>query len=416
MALYEFFTSRNNGSNTASYIGQAGRLFYDSSNGVVKLSDGTTPGGTSIPYTIATETVIGGIKAGPGANVATDGTLTIDTAGLPLSIGNLQIIDTQIKTLQANVDLYMVSNGTGNVNLIGEVHFYKPNGFPPTGEPFFRAKNDGQLRILVPAEDPIEGGVEIIGSASGNYIAPGAPGTMLQLTGNPNIPARIYLDSIDSYASFVARRYNGNVAVPTQVLANEDVFRINATAATTSGVGNVALAQISITALEDQTPTAQGSSITFTVTPVGSAATSRVNVANITVAQGLTVTKATVQGNLTVNSGIIGNIILTGSNVTNNGFNKNGGVVTANGRTGQVTSLADSIAKGDAVTFTVNNSYVLSNKDVVIVNIASGASEDAYTVSVTGVAAGSFKVTIANSASGALAQALVFNFAVISVA
>lgn len=447
MAIYDFFVSRNGAvSNTAAYIGHAGRLFYDSSNGVVKLSDGTTPGGTSIPYTIATETVIGGIKAGPGANVAADGTLTIDTAGLPLSVGNLQILDTTIKTLQANVDLYMVSNGTGNVNLIGEVHFYKPNGFPPVGEPFFRAKNDGQLRILVPAEDPIEGGVEIVGSASGNYISPGAPGTMLQLTGNPNVPTRIYLDGNAEYASFVARRFNGNVAVPTQVLANQDIFRINATAATTSGVGNVSLAQIRMTALENQTPTAQGSSITFTVTPVGSPASARVDVANVTVAEGITVTKAKVLGNLTVGGSIIGNAVATtatlgsatvsgnintgniaitgsitsnvkisGANVTANNFNKAGGNITVNGRTGQLTSLADSIAKGAAVTFRVNNSYVLSAKDVVIVNMASGASINAYAIAVTHVEAGRFDVTVTNNGAGALAEAIVFNFVIINV-
>jgi hypothetical protein len=309
MAIYEFFTSRNNGANVATFVGQAGRLFYDGTNGVLKISDGVTPGGANVQLPVATTTLLGGIKAGPGANVATDGTLTIDTSGLPLSIGNLQIEDTTIKTLQVNEELYIATNGTGNVNLIGTVNFYKPNGFPPTEEPYFRAKNDGQLRILVPAEDPIEGGVEIIGSATGRYIAPGAPGTMLQLTGNPGLPARLYLDGNAEYASFVARRYNGNVTVPTQVLANQDVFRINATAATTSGVGNVALGQIRISALEDQTPTAQGSSITFTVTPIGSSATNRVDVANVTVANGVTATKFT--GPLT------GNVTGTATTATN---------------------------------------------------------------------------------------------------
>jgi hypothetical protein len=432
MAIYEFFTSRNNGANAASFIGQAGRLFYDGTNGVVKLSDGVTPGGTAIPYTVATATVIGGIKAGAGANVATDGTLTIDTSGLPLSIGNLQIEDTTIKTLNVDEDLFLVSNGVGNVNLIGTVNFYKPNGFPPTEEPYFRAKNDGQIRILVPAEDPIEGGVEIIGSDTGTYIPPGAPGTMLQITGNPGLPARLYLDGNAEYASFVARRYNGNVAVPTQVLANQDVLRINATAATTSGVGNVALGQIRISALEDQTPTAQGSSITFTVTPVGSSAANRVDVANVTVAEGITVTKARVLGNLTVSGNIVGNATTTtatigelrvsgnvtfNANVNNavtNGFNKAGGTAVANGRTGQITSLADIIAKGSAATFTITNSYI-TNKDVVIVNIASGASIDAYSVSVTAVNNGNCQVTVTNNGSGSLSQALVFNFAVIKV-
>jgi hypothetical protein len=58
-------------------------------------------------------------------------------------------------------------------------------------------------------------------------------------------------------------------------------------------MGGVALAQIRITALENQTPTAQGSKIVFTVTPIGSAATSRVDVATISVADGVSATKFT---------------------------------------------------------------------------------------------------------------------------
>jgi hypothetical protein len=337
MAIYEFFTSRNNGANVATFVGQAGRLFYDGSNGVLKISDGVTPGGANVQLPVATTTLLGGIKAGPGANVAVDGTLTIDTSGLPLSIGNLQIEDTTIKTLNVDEDLFLVSNGTGNVNLIGTVNFYKPNGFPPSEEPYFRAKNDGQIRILVPAEDPIEGGVEIIGSATGTYIPPGAPGTMLQLTGNPGLPARLYLDGNAEYASFVARRFNGNVAVPTQVLANQDVLRINATAATTSGVGNVALGQIRISALENQTPTAQGSSITFTVTPVGSSAASRVDVANVTVADGMWATKFTTSGNVTA-----GGVSSTGT------ITASGNLSAANVNTGQITATG-AITSGDGI-------------------------------------------------------------------
>lgn len=413
MALYEFFTSRNNGSNVASYIGQAGRLFYDSDNGVVKLSDGATAGGLAIPYTIATESIVGGIKAGPGANVAVDGTLTIDTTGLPLGIGNLQVVDTTLKTVALNDDLILESNGTGNVSLVGNVLFHPTNG-PTLAAPYFKATSDGQITIFVPASDPLAGAVKIIGSTTGGVFPPVNTGVMLQLTGNNNDPSRLYNDGINSFAAFVGRRINGNLAVPTAVQAGDEIIRISSTGHNGTTVPGSGSARIVYQAKETYTTSAQGSNLSIWTTALGSNVL--VKTATFDVESGVTLTKATVQGNLTVNSGIIGNVILTGSNVTSNGFNKNGGVVTVNGRTGQITSTTDSIAKGDAVTFTVNNSYVLSNKDVVIVNIASGASEDAYTVSVTAVATGSFKVTIANSASGALAEALVFNFAVISVA
>jgi hypothetical protein len=109
--------------------------------------------------------------------------------------------------------------------------------------------------------------------------------------------------------AWVARRYNGNVATPTQVLANEDVLRINATAATDAGVGNVAMAQIQFRALENQTTTAQGSVLNFIVTPVGNTAANRVEVANITVANGVAATKFTTAGTVSAAGNITGSYI-----------------------------------------------------------------------------------------------------------
>jgi hypothetical protein len=290
----------------ATYVGTPGRLFYDEDTGVLRRSDGVTPGGLSIPYTIATDTVVGGIKAGPGVTINSEGQLLIDSTGLEFSFGDFQgtvgtyTDETEyalLSSINADEDVVIASNGTGSVKVVGQFDIYKTNG-TVTGsledaEPFFRVKDDGQVRILVPAADPIEGAVEIVGSASGSYIPPGQGGAMLQITGNPELPARVYLDGNAEYASFVARRFNGTVAAPTAVLANQDVFRLNATAATSSGMGGVALGQIRITALENQTTTAQGSKIVFTVTPIGSAATSRVDVATISVADGMSATKFT---------------------------------------------------------------------------------------------------------------------------
>ena len=313
MAIGKIKASRVNNVDAPTYVGEAGILFYNFANGVIRLSDGITSGGVPVPYTIASNTVIGGIKAGPGIVISNEGELFIDSANLAFSFGNFTADNNVLTIVNTDEDMYLRSSGNANINLIGGVHFYKPNGFPPDEEPFFRVKSDGQLRILVPVEDPFEGGIEIIGSASGNYITPGAPGTMLQMTGNPNLAVRMYMDGVGNYASIVGRRYNGNVASPTQVLINQDVLRINATGATDAGVGNVAMAQIQFRALENQTTTAQGSTINFIVTPVGSPATSRVEVANITVANGVTATKFTTLGSVTAT----GNV--TGGNLTTNG-------------------------------------------------------------------------------------------------
>lgn len=368
--IQNFYTSRDNNTDGNTYVGQQDRLWWNPDTNAIYVNSANVVGGTPVTLpatanltinslTANTATInnnlvvtgnispaasnkIGGIRPGPGIEISDTGLLTIDSAGLPVSFGDFYANVNQLSMVNANEAMYLVSNGTGNINLIGGVNFYKPNGFPPSAEPFFRAKNDGQLQILVPAEDPIEGGVEIVGSAAGTYVPPGSPGAMLQLTGNPGLPCRFYIDGNAEYASIVGRRYNGNVTSPTQVLAGQDVLRINSTAATNLGggnVGNVAMAQIRTTALENQTATAQGSSITFTVTPIGSPANARVDVANVTVANGITATKFTTAGTVSATGNITGGNVSTTGIITATG-NITGGNVAAATFTGNLTGTA----------------------------------------------------------------------------
>jgi hypothetical protein len=313
MAIYDFFLSRNGAASTPeNYVGHAGRLFYDSTTGVIKISDGVTAGGTPIPITLATETVAGAIKLGPGVTLNGQGQIIIDSEGLDFSFGDFTAITGEysdnseyalLSSINSHEDIVIASNGDGNIKVVGGFEVYATNG-TVTGsledaEPFFKIKEDGQVRILVPQADTTEGGVEIIGSELGTALDPGIAGTMLHLTGNAGLNTRVYHDTLGEYSSYVFRRYNGSVITPTAVLANQDIGRINWTAATSSGMGNVSLAQIRVTALENQTATAQGSKIVFTVTPVGSAATSRVDVATITTADGVSATKFTTAGIVT---------------------------------------------------------------------------------------------------------------------
>lgn len=339
MALYEFWTSRNNAvANTAAYVGQIGRLFYDNTDGILKISDGVTPGGIKITYPVASTTQIGGIKAGPGANVSVDGLLTIDTAGLPLSFGDFTANVNILTMVNSNQNMILATQGSAEVQLVGNIGFYKPNGLPPSVDHrFFHAKDDGQIMITVPRLDSVFGAVEIVGSTTGNIIAPGIIGSMLHVTGQVDTPCRLYYDGNGDYVSWVARRWNGNVANPTQVLAGEDVLRINSTAATDAGVGNVAMAQISVMALENQTTTAQGSEIVFIVTPLGQPATSRTEVANVSVANGVWATKFTTPGNVSAAS-----ITATGT------ISSTGNLSAGNVSTGQITATG-AITSGDGI-------------------------------------------------------------------
>ena len=304
MALYDFFVSRNNAvSNAAAYIGHVGRLFYDSTNGVVKLSDGVTPGGTAIPYTIATDTIVGGIKAGPGANVSIDGTLTIDTSGLPLGIGNLSIVDTTISTVVADQDIFIETNGSGNVSLVGNVYFHPTNG-GSLQPPYFKASDDGQITILVPATDPLAGAVKIVGSQTGQVSPPINTGVMLQLTGNNNDPSRLYNDAIGSFAAFVGRRINGNLTVPTAVQAGDELIRISSTGHDGNSVPGSGSARIVHQAKENYTTTAKGTNLSIWTTAIGS--TTLTKTATFDRETGLTV-----NGSLNVSGNIVGNASTT---------------------------------------------------------------------------------------------------------
>lgn len=89
--------------------------------------------------------------------------------------------------------------------------------------------------------------------------------------------------------------------------------------------------------------------------------------------------------------------------------------VICNGRTGQITTNNASLAKGDSVQFIVNNNQIVNSKDIIIVNISSGASSSSYQISVNSVSVGSFGICITNNGTGPLAEALVINYAILRV-
>lgn len=86
--------------------------------------------------------------------------------------------------------------------------------------------------------------------------------------------------------------------------------------------------------------------------------------------------------------------------------------VTLNKSAGKITMNAASLAGGAAVTFTLTNSSISAN-DVVIVNVSGGGTAGAYWPYVSSMTAGSAVIGLWNSTGGALAEAVVLNFAII---
>jgi hypothetical protein len=82
---------------------------------------------------------------------------------------------------------------------------------------------------------------------------------------------------------------------------------------------------------------------------------------------------------------------------------------------GQITMDDDALAAAAEVSFTVTNTTVAAG-DVVLVNHSSGGTGGAYLVQANTIAAGSFKITVANLSAGSLSEAIVLTFIVFKAA
>ena len=319
MAIRKFRTGQMS-YDASTYVGTAGTLFYDEANGALRISNGVTPGGSLISYPFASSTQLGGVKLGPGVVLNGSGQIIIDSEGLDFSFGDLaSTTETYavghpkagddyavLSTINADEDFYLVSNGTGSIDVVGEFNVYKTDGNVAGAiieEPIFKIKSDGQIQMLVPGADEVAGALTIIGSTSGQFISPVNTGVMIHVTGNlssPGIPSRIYNDSQNAFGAWVTRRFNGTVASPTAVLANEEIMRLSGTAhngTTIPGTGNQRIVYV---ARGNQTISNQGGAIELWVTPINTTTIAKIATVDST---GITLESGKVlTGNVTGNA------------------------------------------------------------------------------------------------------------------
>lgn len=300
MTIRKVWGSRVDQPVAETFVGKKGTLFFNEpgaglTNGL-RISDGVTPGGIPISLPPATTSTIGGIRPGPGVNISDSGLLTIDAAGLPISFGDFYADNNNLSTVNANQDLNILSNGTGTVNIVGDLHVHPTSLGGLAGEPIFRVKADGQIRMLVPGADAFEGAVEVIGSLDGVFQTPVNTGVMIHITGiapqaGIGIPSRVYNDAQQAYSGWVARRYNGTAVSPTKVLANEEIARFVANGYTGAGWKATGAGRVSIYASENQEQNAQGGRIEMWACATGTSTQSLV--ASIEPKNGITATKFT---------------------------------------------------------------------------------------------------------------------------
>lgn len=386
-SIQNFYTSRDNKTDGNTYVGQLDRLWYNPNTNSIFVSDGTTPGGrpvalatganitanvvtlNTITSTSGTVNVvgnlaitgnispaavnkIGGIAPGPGVVISNQGILTIDTANLPLSFGNFTASNNILSIVNVDEDMILSTKGDAEIQLIGNVGFYRPDGIPPNvANRYAFFNNDGQVTFLVPDIDPLAGAVKVIGSTSGNFYPPLNTGVMLHVTGQNNDASRIYNDGINNFAAFVTRRYNGTVSSPTAVKKNDILMRISAVGYGQTTMPQFGSARIAMVASEDYTDTAQGGRIEFYTNPIGGNVLTFIG--NVTVEQGITATKFNTAGTISATGNITGgNLVLnSGGIIASSGLIS----TTANITAGNITTSGLISATGNITAGNVNS-------------------------------------------------------------
>jgi len=395
----------------------------------IKASEGNINGNLTVIGNIspAAANKIGGIQPGPGVNVSLDGTLSIDTANLPLSFGNFTANNNVLTIVNTDEDMILQTQGNAEIQLIGDVGFYKPDGLPPNvANRFFSVTRDGQVQIIVPNTDPVLGAVEIVGTATGNVLSPQTSGAMLHVTGQVDDYSAILLDGVGNIPFFVARRFNGNADSPTQVVDGETTMIVGTSPYGSNGFPDLTTGYVSWVAVGDQTDTNRGSNIEVWSTP----ANSNVAVKSATFAGNTTyLNTAEVSGNLSAGNlsaddvsgntltgtlttaaqpnvtsvgtltslAVTGNVsagnLLSSGAITSNsssgiGYTTGAGgavtqitskstAVTLNNITGEITMSNAQLGGDNTVSFTLNNSTI-ANTDVIIINQVSDANIGVY--------------------------------------
>ena len=272
--IQNFFTSRDNNTTGNTYVGQEGRLFYNPDTNALYVSDGTTVGGIPVSFTGTGNGVPGGpdtsvqYNAG-GGDFGGDAFFTVDSANVTVQIGDITLTSSAITGVVANTSLSIgvLEPGNGVVQLLGPVNIYSDSNIANVST--FNVDTDGQVKMLVPTPDSTIGAVEIVGSSTGVSVAPGNFGGMLHITGQDNVPTRVYNDGINNYPLYVGRRYNGTASSPTGILNDQVVSRIgsNPYLTDTAAFTPLGFAKIDFVATQDQTTTAQGSRVDIYTTP-----------------------------------------------------------------------------------------------------------------------------------------------------
>ena len=333
MAIQKVFSSLSKKANISTYVGEAGRLFYDTQNGQLRLSNGHTPGGIAVSisanvvvseslvpeadnvYSIGTESLRWNhIHLGSGGayfNTATPQTVpylpgAISSSLIPTTdngaslgspnhrwanayLGTLglfladSVTDQNINIVATNGTLYL--NGAqnlavGNLTIIDTTLTSKTNNLDisigatdDTGVFYIKRKAQFDNTTFGPTEPMVS-----LNASGGADPATIFPDTVMQTMGRPDKNSRIIQRSYgstgttggdNSYSVWGSYVARGNVSNPSAIKANDILSRISSNGYGTSTWGSGGT-RIESVAEENFTDSAKGSRINFWTTPTGS--------------------------------------------------------------------------------------------------------------------------------------------------
>jgi hypothetical protein len=185
-----------------------------------------------------------------------EGTNTTQNTNISATDGKMQSAFTKANNALANTSGAIFGgdlNVTGNVTMIG-------------------IAATGQLTVNTALVSATEAAVRITGSNNAVVIEPQNDGYMLQITGKPNLPTRVVLDSFgaNTYGLLAGRSARGSASAPTATQSGDVLLRLAGNGYGTTQFAPLGVSRIDIEAAENFTDAARGSKIKFFNVPNGS--------------------------------------------------------------------------------------------------------------------------------------------------